>query len=105
MENVKLVFEKEYSNYKEFYQNNKTEIYTEIIKLFYLMKNDIENEYTISICWNVNDFEINTDIKYNKLSIDQLNYLILPHFEKIEEYERCSEIKKLYNDLCLIIMD
>lgn len=100
--NIELIFEEQYTDFKTFYVNNKSEIFLNTVNLFKNFKNNIDDELSILIKWNINDIYVKTIIKYNKNSIDLLNYLILPYFEDIEEYEICSEIKTLYNELCVL---
>lgn len=97
---VILNIENEYDSFLEFYTDNKKNIFLNFIELFKQM-NNIHNKNLFSLCinWKINDLVMSTDFTYDKTCIYMLNDIILPFFEDLEEYETCSDILNLYNQL------
>jgi hypothetical protein len=96
---IALVIENNYSNFQEFYTNEKHQIYSKIIDIYEeILKGNIDSQKLIVVgkiegCTFDTDFEINKDNQ--RLLID----VIIPYFEKIEEYETCKKILELRSEL------
>lgn len=97
---ITLNIQKEYISFQEFYNDNKNDIFKSFLKLFYLMEKKYDkNEFTLCINWKIINSDISTEYVYDRSSIDMLKDILLLYFEEIEEYEICSEILILYNQL------
>lgn len=96
---IALVIENNYSNFQEFYKNEKRQIYNKIIDIYEnTLKENIDCQKLIVIgkidgCTFDTDFEINKDNQY------LLTDVIIPYFEKNEEYEICKKILELHSEL------
>ncbi|MFZ9377117.1 MAG: hypothetical protein ACO25K_08335 [Candidatus Fonsibacter ubiquis] len=94
----------EYTDYEDFFEKNKTKIYTGIVQCFILLSNS--NRKTIKYIVSASTkskrngiIEFNTEFLFRKDECDLLVDYILEHFEEIEEYEKCKDIIILYNSL------
>ena len=97
---IELTIDKTYSNFEDFYSENKYGIFVGFLELFYEMENIPEQDmFSLIINWKINDSNVHTEYQYDRSAINMLTDFLLPYFEQLEEYEMCSEIKELYTRL------
>ena len=94
----------EYSDYEDFFEQNKTKIYTGIVQCFILLSNS--NRKTIKYIVSATTtnkktgiIEFNTEFLFRKDECDLLVDYVLEHFEELEEYEKCKDIIILHKSL------
>ncbi len=91
--------EKKYIAFPEFYDENKSEIYKNIISLFDNFKNDEVEMVVLKLSAPIMGMDWEVELKYKKEEIIVLKRDLLPFYEKIEDYETCEKLEKLYNEL------
>jgi hypothetical protein len=101
---IELVITEKYDGYSNFFEKNRTEIYLGIVECFELLSNS--NRKTIKylvkskfISDNSSLIDFSSDFIFRKSEANILNDIVLPYFEKIEEYEKCRDILNLYKKL------
>ena len=100
MDIIKLVLDKNYESFGEFYGENIIKIYNSIIDVFdLLIDEDVDKTITLHIEAKINDFEWDTDFIYSKKNAIVLKRDLLPYFEKIEDYKTCIKIRDIYKKI------
>jgi hypothetical protein len=94
-----LNFSGNYSGFVDFYDKNKREVYNSILKVFDEFTHKKSNTSSLYMSAMICNFEWDTEIKFRRDDTIILTRDILPFFEKLEDYETCSRIKKLHKDL------
>ena len=94
-----LIFKKKFKSYGQFHSENKEKIYKTIIDLFKEF-NVVKNKtLSMTISANIENIEWNTELIFNRDESYILKKDVMPYFEKIEDYETCSEIINLSKSL------
>jgi len=89
-----------YKTFEKFYVKNKIIIYNAIYDSFYeVSKNKSYDKIKIKIITSIDKKEWSTDIEFNRTDHIILKRDLIPFYESIEDYEKCMDINKLYNDL------
>lgn len=88
-----------YIDFKDFYDNNIEKIYDEIIECFKHFKDSSIENVNLLIKAQVDNLEWDTEFKFDKLKIEILINDLLPYYEENELFEKCTEIKNLYDSL------
>jgi hypothetical protein len=94
-----LSFEGEYSDFTDFYSENKSEIYKSIIELFSEFKNTKKKSLNLQISANIRGLDWDSEFNFKRDETFILTRDVIPYFEQIEDYETCSEIISLNKDL------
>lgn len=94
-----LSFEGDYSDFKDFYDENKTEIYKSIIELFNEFKNSKKKGLNLQISAKIKGLDWDTEFTFKRDETIILTRDVIPYFESIEDYETCSKIISLEKDL------
>jgi hypothetical protein len=94
-----LIIKGKYEEFKDFYDVNKELIYKSIIDVFRGFKKNKKRVLKLYISAKIKDLEWDTEFKFNRKETIILKRDLMPYFEQIEDYETCSEIISLYNDL------
>ena len=89
----------DHGTFKDFLDKNRTEIYLAVIEIFHGFLTTEESELKLKIISVINGFEWDANLIYNRNKPDVLIDIVLPHFESIDEFETCVEIKTLYQQL------
>jgi len=97
----KLLFEEDYSDFADFYDENKHIIYSEIVELFSEFQEVRIKTISLVVVAKIQNMDWNTEIKFDRKNIKILSNEILKYFESIDDYESCQKIVKLYNDLTI----
>lgn len=95
----KLVFEKNFDSYKDFHMETRECIYRSIINIFEESKKIKRTTLSLLITANIENVEWETQLNFNKKEINNLKDELMSYFENIEDYETCSQIISLSNDL------
>lgn len=95
----RLRYEKSFSDFNEFYDENKTEIYKTIVELFENFSKTRKKTQYILISAKILDIEWETDLSFNKDEHFLLYRDVLPYFEKIEDYEMCGKVINTHKSL------
>lgn len=95
----KMYIKGKYEDFSDFYDVNKKSIYENILEVFYGFKDNKKRVLTLYIQAIIQGLEWDTEFKFNRTDTIILTRDVLPYFEGIEDYEKCSEIKKLYEVL------
>lgn len=101
---IKVSIVGEYSDYEDFFEANKTKIYSGIVECFSLLNESNRKtiRYMISATTKskfLGIVEFNTEFLFKKNECDLLVEYVLEHFEEIEDYEKCLEIINLHKNL------
>jgi hypothetical protein len=94
-----LSFEGRYNDFTDFYDENKTEIYKSIIDLFVEFKNCKKKSLNLQISAKIRGLDWDTEFTFKRDETIILTRDVMPYFEKMEDYETCSEIVSLNKDL------
>lgn len=89
----------DYEDFDDFYETNKKDIYLNTIKVFEGFKNNKKRVLSLYYFGLVNYLSWEAEFIINRKDKNMLIDFIIPYFENIEEYELCSEILKLYNEI------
>ena len=81
------------------YDVNKKPIYENILEVFYGFKDNKKKTLTLYIQAIIKGLEWDTEFIFNRTDTIILTRDVLPYFERVEDYEKCSEIKNLYEVL------
>lgn len=101
-----LVLPINYDSFNEFYGENKLKIYQELIKGYEYVSENLNETFQLKINANVENINFSTTFNISKNDdeiIERLNYVYLPYFQKIEDYETCDKIKNIYKKIKGII--
>jgi hypothetical protein len=93
---IDMVIEGSYEDFTDFYDVNKKPIYENIIEVFKGFKNTKKRNLTLFIQAKIQGLEWDTEFKFSKNETIVLMRDVLPFFEETEDYEKCIEIKNLY---------
>ena len=97
--NIKIKLEKDYDDFKSFYDENIVLIYKSTVELFSLFKNNRVKKLRLSVDAKIDGLKWGTDFEYSRTDSIILVRDLLPYFENIEDFETCIEIRDIYNDL------
>lgn len=96
-----LIFKKKYEDFSDFYDNNKENIYNSIIDLFEYFKQTNKSCLKLKINAKVNNIDWDTEFNFNRDEYFILKRDIMPYFEQSENYEMCSKIVQIHDDLTI----
>ena len=88
-----------YKDFTDFYDTNKKPIYENIVEVFKGFQDSKKRVLSLYIQAIIQGMEWDTEFKFNRNETIVLTRDVLPFFEEIEDYEKCQEIKNLYEDL------
>jgi hypothetical protein len=94
-----LSFDGKYSDFTDFYNENKTEIYESIVELFQEFKTTKKKSLNLQISAKIKGLNWDTEFTFKRDEVIILTRDIIPHFEGIEDYETCTKIISLNKDL------
>lgn len=97
----KMYIKGKYEDFTDFYTINKKPIYENIMEVFQGFKGNKKRVLTLYIQAIIQGLEWDTELKFNRNDTLVLTRDVLPFFEQIEDYEKCSEVKKIYEELTL----
>lgn len=98
-----LSFEGKYSDFTDFYDENKTEIYKSIVELFGEFKITKKKSLNLQISAKIKGLSWDTEFTFKRDESIILMRDVVPHFESIEDYETCSQIISLNKDLTFLL--
>jgi hypothetical protein len=90
---------KKYDNFNEYYNDNKFLIYSQVLDMFKLLSSTKKRKVKLLVTGLIGEINFETLYIYNKNKKDILKNTLLPYFKKNEEYEKCDEIIKIYDNL------
>ena len=88
-----------YTDFNDFYDINKQSIYENIVEVFKGFKETKKRVLSLYVQAIIQGLEWDTEFKFNRNETIVLSRDVIPFFESIEDYEKCAEIKNLYEDL------
>ena len=92
---IKII--KDYPDFNEFYLENKQYIYDSIIEVFTQFVGNDDKSLSLNIDAKIKGLDWKTDFVFNiDNDLELLMTDILPLYVEKEDYEKCSDIKKLY---------
>lgn len=94
---IEVVITGKYNGYNDFFEKNKTKIYSGILECFELLSTS--NRKTIkyvvaasTVSELVGSVDFITEFLFRKSDFNILTDFVLDHFEFIEDYEKCQKI-------------
>lgn len=93
---IDLVFENNYEDFKDFYDENKNLIYKSILEIFKGFTKTRKKSLTLHLSAKIKEYDWDTEFNFSRNEIIVLKRDLMPYFEEIEDYETCNEIKNLY---------
>lgn len=96
---IKLRFPENYETYRSFMEQTKPIIYDAIFNSFNKLLKFEHDEVEIEIEAIINGIEWGTEFIFNKEDTIVLERDLVSYYAENEEYEKCSEIKKMVNEL------
>lgn len=94
-----IKFGGKYSDFKSFYDENKEEIYINIIEIYKGFKNTNLKVLDLHVSAEIDGFAWRTDFKFHRNHLITLKKDIMPFFEENENYEICNDILNLHKEL------
>ena len=91
-------FEKNYSNFHEFYNECEEKIYRKMIDVYEKLKSEDIKQKNLIFTASVDGFIFDTAFLLDSTNPSLLKEVIIPFFEDREDYETCSKILSLYTD-------
>jgi hypothetical protein len=88
-----------YQDFTDFYDTNKKSIYENIVEVFKGFQGNKKRVLSLYIQAIIQGMEWDTEFKFNRNETIVLTRDVIPYFEDIEDYEKCQEIKNLFEDL------
>ena len=88
-----------YTDFNDFYDINKKSIYENIVEVFKGFKDTKKRVLSLYIQAIIQGLEWDTEFKFSRNETIVLSRDVIPFFEGIEDYEKCAEIKNLYEYL------
>lgn len=88
-----------YEDFNDFYDENKESIYLAILELFHEFKTTRKKNLILFVSAKIKGLDWDTEFKFHKQESIVLTRDVLPYFEETENYEKCAEIKNLYEVL------
>jgi len=92
-----LSFKDVFTDYPTFMDQTRDPIYRTILLAFDALKE--KEKVAVNISATVDDTEFESELEFTKANLDILTDVINPYFEKIEDYETCSEVMKVLSAL------
>jgi len=96
---AKIELNADYQDFGDFYQNNKSLIFNNIVQLYKELTKTNENKLKLVVVSKLDGDVWSTDFVYSKDDLKMLMNDVLPFYEENEEYEICSEIMKINEKL------
>lgn len=96
---IKIEIGENYKDFYDFYQNNKEQIYKNIINLFKGLTKTRKKYLKLLVHSKIDGFTLGTEFVFDKSQKLILMNDILPYFEEREDYEICADIVQLYNSI------
>jgi hypothetical protein len=94
---ITLEIEKNYSDFRTFYKETKEIVYRKLVDAYEdVTKSD---DITLTIIGHIDGQPFETDFNNFKSNLELLKTVINPFFEEIEDYEICSRIVKICQNL------
>ena len=92
-----ISFEDHFDDYKTFMDVSRDPIYRTILSAFETLKE--KEAVWVNVKATVLDTEFESELEFTKSNLDILTDVINPYFEGIEDYESCSEVMKIIDNL------
>jgi chlorite dismutase len=90
---------KNYNTFFQFFEENREIIFKEIYEIFKEFKNTRKRKLILSVKTRILNYDWQTNFVFKKKEAYILKVILLPFYESIENYEMCSEIISLVNEL------
>jgi hypothetical protein len=87
---------KKYRDFKQLYDTNKGQIYEGVLQIYNELKISRKRSLTLLVSTDIGPLSWDTEFIFKKDEYDILIDQLIPYYEELEEYERCAEIKSLY---------
>jgi hypothetical protein len=87
--------DKNYQDFRHFYDENKSIIYKSIIEIFEKFKTTKKKNLKLLVKAIIMDLEFETEFCYTKNENFVLTRDLMPYFEQIEDFETCARIRDL----------
>lgn len=95
VETMVLSITGKYDTYTDFYDENKTVIYNNIVKLFENFKNKAKDQLVLKLSADIENISGEIELKFTRKDIHLLRKDVLFYFESLEDYETCNYVQKL----------
>jgi hypothetical protein len=89
-------------NYEDIFiciEKSKEIIYRKMIEVYEIIKNPDNDDLVLMVLFMVDGQSYRTDYHINKISSELIASVIIPHMEKIEDYEFCHRAHNLYHQI------
>lgn len=96
---ISLQINGKYKDFTDFYDENKDVIYENILNVFKQFKSTRKKSLALFVSAKIMNVDWETEFIFHKEESIVLKRDLIPYFEMIEDYEKCCEIKNLYQEL------
>lgn len=96
---ISLEIQGKYNDFTDFYDENKKIIYESIFDIFTELKTTRKKSLDLYVSAKIKTLDWDTKFIFHKQEAIVLTRDLMPFFEDTEDYEKCAEIKKLYEEL------
>ncbi len=95
----KLHFNQNYESFGHFYSSTNDVIYKTVFDVFSEFKKTEKSTLKITVDAIIDNFEWGTDLIFTKDNYKILKTVLIPYYEKTEDFEFCRKIDTLYKQL------
>jgi len=92
-----LKFNTHYDDYGTFMEETRDPIYRTILLAFKELKE--KDDAVVNVIASVGETDFESNLEFTKARLEILTDVINPYFEKLEEYETCAEVMKVFSEL------
>lgn len=92
-----LTFKTIYDDYGTFMEETRDPIYRTILSAFKNLKE--KEQVCVNVIAHVGETKFESNLEFTKSNLDILTTVLNPYFEKLEEYETCSEVMEVFSGL------
>lgn len=96
---LKLCIERDYPDFRMFYEANRTRIYDSIVEGFQMLARNSAPLVPLTIHATVEGISWDTEFKLSRERMDLLTDYIIPFFSSREDFEKCAVIQSIVNQL------
>lgn len=96
---INLEIRGDFKSFTEFYSTSKNVIFEKVVDLFNGLLIPENTSLTLTIYTTIDGFKWDSDLIVSRNEKEMLMKSILPYFESVENYEKCSEIIKIHKEL------
>ena len=96
---INLVIDGDFEDFTDFYDVSRTVIYEKVTDLFQGLLIPENKTLTLTVYAKIKGMDWDSDFTLTRENRDMLIKTIIPYFESLEDFEKCSELLLLHQKL------